>query len=36
MRNYQAKRMFGVAGCEFRGYWGNADLVKCDTPACYV
>jgi len=36
MRNYQARRLFGVADCEFRGYWGNADWVKCDTPECFV
>ena len=36
MRNYQAKRMFGVADCEFRGYWANSGLVKCDTPECHV
>ncbi len=36
MRNYQARRLFGVADCEFRGYWGNADWVKSETPECYV
>ena len=32
MRNYQVRRMFGIADCDFRGYWDNADWVTC-TPA---
>ncbi|MBI3922810.1 MAG: carbohydrate binding domain-containing protein, partial [Armatimonadetes bacterium] len=36
MRNYQARRMFGVADCEFRGYWGNGNWVKCETPEVCV
>ncbi len=36
MRNYQVRRLFGVAGCEFRGYWGNQDLVRCETPGGLV
>ncbi len=36
MRNYQARRLFGVAACDFRGYWGNHDWVKCETPECHV
>ncbi len=36
MRNYQARRMFGVARCDFRGYWGDQDWVTCDTPDGHV
>lgn len=36
MRNYQAKRWFGVARCDFRGYWGDQDWVTCDTPDGHV
>jgi hypothetical protein len=36
MRNYQARRLFGVADCEFKGYWATADWVGCDTPNCFV
>jgi hypothetical protein len=36
MRNYQARRLFGVADCEFRGYWGSGDWARCATPQCYV
>ena len=32
MRNYQARRLFGVAGCDFRGYWASGDWGRCDTP----
>ncbi|MBZ5639455.1 MAG: DUF6067 family protein [Acidobacteriia bacterium] len=36
MRNYQAKRLFGVADSEFRGYWGDRSWVACDTPGGLV
>ena len=36
MRNYQVRRLFGVADCEFRGYWDDADWVTCSTPECCV
>jgi hypothetical protein len=36
MRNYQARRMFGVADCDFRGYWGNAEWVTCTPPEAKV
>lgn len=36
MRNYQARRLFGVADCEFRGYWGNGDWVRCEPPEAHV
>ena len=29
MRNYEARRTFGVADCEFCGYWGNGAWVTC-------
>ncbi|NUQ00532.1 MAG: hypothetical protein HUU35_11825, partial [Armatimonadetes bacterium] len=35
MRNYQAKRLFGVAACEFKGYW-NDDWAACPTPDGHV
>ncbi len=36
LRDYQARRMFGIADCEFRGYWASGTWVKCDTKDCYV
>ncbi|MCX7599202.1 MAG: carbohydrate binding domain-containing protein, partial [Armatimonadetes bacterium] len=36
MRNYQARRLFGIAECEFRGYWAAEPWARCETPECYV
>ncbi len=36
MRNYQARRLFGVAECEFRGYWASPGWARCETPDAYV
>jgi hypothetical protein len=36
MRNYQARRLFGVADCEFHGYWSAAAWTRCETPNAYV
>ena len=36
MRNYQARRLFGVADCEFRGYWSGTAWAKCETPGAHV
>jgi hypothetical protein len=36
MRNYQARRLFGVADCEFRGYWARPAWAACDTPEAHV
>jgi len=36
MRNYQARRLFGVADCEFRGYWAADGWAKCETPQTHV
>ncbi|MCE5238540.1 DUF6067 family protein [bacterium] len=35
MRNYQARRLFGVADCQFRGYW-KTDWAACATPDGHV
>lgn len=35
MRNYQARRMFGIADCEFKGYW-KTDWVTCTTSDGHV
>jgi len=36
MRNYQARRFFGVADCDFRGYWSATAWAKCETPGAQV